>query len=282
MNLSERRLWSLWDMLKLDAASFYYAMSGLQFVRSMIETNNDSNLVRSPLSQIYRDGVSGRCAELRTQFEALQVQMTCMSLDRLIDNAVKPTFSYEDLACAVKDIDERLKDELELTSVYVLDDAKVKYFDAGQDLLGKEVASKFQSASFEIDEAGKCVALHRYTASVFHLMRVMEIGIRAFARCLKIPDPIKPAERNWGAILTDLKKGIDTRWPTTATRMHGDGALFESLYASLDAVKNPWRNATMHVENKYTGDEAISIMNAVESFMKRLAARMDEQGQPLA
>jgi len=64
--------------------------------------------------------------------------------------------------------------------------------------------------------------------------------------------------------------------------MAGDGLLFEGLHATLDAVKNPWRNETMHVANKYTDDEAKHVFVAVEGFMKKLSARMDENGLPLA
>jgi hypothetical protein len=77
-------------------------------------------------------------------------------------------------------------------------------------------------------------------------------------------------------------EGIERKWPTTADRAVGDGALFESLHASLDAVKNPWRNATMHVENKYTDDEAEHIFVAVRGFMTKLASRCDENGDPKA
>jgi hypothetical protein len=64
--------------------------------------------------------------------------------------------------------------------------------------------------------------------------------------------------------------------------MGGDGALFEELHASLDAVKNPWRNATMHVERKYTDDEAEHVFAAVRGFMMKLASRCDENGDPKA
>jgi hypothetical protein len=64
--------------------------------------------------------------------------------------------------------------------------------------------------------------------------------------------------------------------------MSGDGALFEELYASLDAVRNPWRNAPMHVERKYTDDEAEHIFVAVKGFMMKLASRCDEDGKPFA
>ena len=64
--------------------------------------------------------------------------------------------------------------------------------------------------------------------------------------------------------------------------MSGDGALFEDLRASLEAVRNPWRNATMHIEKKYTDDEAEHIFVAVKGFMKKLASRCDEMGEPKA
>ena len=150
------------------------------------------------------------------------------------------------------------------------------------DLFGNDTKDKFQSAHYEIDEAGNCLALGRSSASVFHLMRIMEIGLSAVAKCLQITDPVKPAERNWGSILRFVREAINAKWPTAADRMTGDGALFEAIYASLDAVKNPWRNATMHVENKYTDEEAEDIFLAVKSFMKKLSSRCDENGDPQA
>jgi hypothetical protein len=113
-------------------------------------------------------------------------------------------------------------------------------------------------------------------------MRTLEIGIKALATCLGIPDPVKPAERNWAIILKSILDAIATKWPKASDKMKGDGRLFEELYASLDAVKNPWRNSTMHVETKFTDDEAEHILIAVKGFMKRLASRMDEKGEPKA
>ena len=138
------------------------------------------------------------------------------------------------------------------------------------------------AGAFELDEAAKCLALGRATACVFHLMRLMEIAVRAVARCLNIPDPIQPADRSWGAVLKKVRGGIDAKWSTVAARLAGDGETFDSLYASLDAVKNPWRNSTMHPANKYTLEEAEHVFAAVRGFMMKLADRCDENGDPMA
>ncbi len=178
---------------------------------------------------------------------------------------------------------ERLIDECRSITFIALSAKERHYYAPTEALFGNEVHNKFpKEGAFEIDEAAKCLGLARPTASVFHLMRTMEVGIKALSRCLNIPDPIKPAERNWGKMLGNIKSELAQRWPNSADRGHGDGQFFESLYGLLEGVKNPWRNATMHVENKYTDDEAEHILFAVRAFMRKLASRCDEDGEPKA
>ena len=50
-------------------------------------------------------------------------------------------------------------------------------------LFGNFVEDHFPSASPEISEAGKCFALARYSATVFHLMRVLEIRPKVPCGC---------------------------------------------------------------------------------------------------
>jgi hypothetical protein len=116
-------------------------------------------------------------------------------------------------------------------------------------------------------------------------MRMMEIGVRAVARCLGIPDPTRAADRNWGNILRAIKNDLDAHGgaaPTKVWKVAGDKEFFEGAYASLDAVRVAWRNTTMHVENKYTDDEVEHILVAVKGFMMKLASRCDENGDPKA
>jgi hypothetical protein len=143
-----------------------------------------------------------------------------------------------------------------------------------------DVRLKYPSAVVDIDEAMNCLALERSTASVFHLMRVMEVAVRAAASCLGVPDPVRGSDKNWGRMLNQIKSAMDTKWPTSADKMLPDAKLFESLYVSLDAVKNGWRNVTMHVERTYTMDEAQRVRHAVESLLITMAGRFDENGDP--
>jgi hypothetical protein len=127
-----------------------------------------------------------------------------------------------------------------------------------------------------MDEAGKCLGLGRSTASVFHLMRVLEVALHAVYKCLGISIPLLGTDRNWGVIINRIRDNIKARGHFS------EKDLFQELYALLDAVKDAWRNGTMHVEDKKTEDEAETIFIAVRSFMKKVSSRMDETGDPLA
>ena len=104
----------------------------------------------------------------------------------------------------------------------------------------------------------------------------MEVGIGAIAGGLKIPDPAKPAEKNWSVILRKIREAIVSRqrW-----RAKSDKEFFEEALAHLDLVRNPWRNATMHVEKTYTEEEAENILYIVRAFMTKLASKIDENGK---
>jgi hypothetical protein len=195
--------------------------------------------------------------------------------------ARKITITYEFLAECISDIRVTFRRELSLIKIFCVEPKFEAYFDVDLLSFGPNFRTQFSTAIFEVDEAGKCHALGRSTATVFHLMRALEIAIRAVARSLGIPDPVKDAERNWGRILEKIKKELERRQSAAAWRS-GDKEFFAEAYASLDAVRVAWRNPTMHVENKYTEDEAEHIFVTVRGFTKKLASRMDENGEPKA
>jgi len=178
----------------------------------------------------------------------------------------------------MRDVELRLHDELGLVNLFVLDPSMSTYLEPGPVLLGQHVADRFPSVIFEMEEAAKCLALSRPTASAFHSMRAVEVGVKALGKFLDIDDPTKPSERNWNFMLRAVKERIDAKYPAKARMPGSEGAKVEALYATLDAIKNPWRNATMHTENIYQPFEAMHIIQAVNLFLLRLSEVCDESG----
>ena len=289
------RLWSLWDMLNFNVSAFYVATSSLQEIRHAVDSgrrksveghDDGSVTVTFITDRETRKFLREHTEKLQESLRVLGAKITLMAADRLralLD--YRDGFTWEAVSAQLGQIDGRMPDELSLVKLFVLDDTAARYFEPPVSLFGQDVADKFVPALFEIDEAAKCFALNRHTACVFHLMRVMEIGIRAVAWFFEISDPTKGGDRGWGNILRDVKAGMDARGgaaPKVAWSRPTDKAFFERIYASLDAIRVAWRNPTMHVENKYTDDEAEHIYVAVKGFMKMLASRLNESGEPKA
>lgn len=175
----------------------------------------------------------------------------------------------------------RLADETEIKEYLSLSSDESRYYHA-EAPFGLNVATRFQNAEYDIEEASKCLGLERGTASAFHSIRCLEAGIRALSRCLGIPDPTKAANRSWFKTLESLKSEMDRRWVGSSSRLSGDGRFFEEAYAALSGIMNPWRNATMHLDQKYTLEEAAHIFEVVKGFMRKVASRCDEDGEPKA
>jgi hypothetical protein len=278
-------------MLKLRAESFYRVTSGLITLRSRVrelmrleaeEHPNGGVTLRPTVDPASIDYMQDEATELLENLRTLGTQTTFISAQRLLD-AVSGSdgFFWSQVILLSEEIDGRLKDELSLVKAFVLEPAKAQFYDPSSPLFGASVAEKFPSLSYEIDEAGKCLAFDRSTASVFHSVRCLEAGIGALSRCLGIPDPTKGADRTWGRLLGAMKTAMDSRWPPNNLDREGpDARLFERAYAALAAMMNPYRNETMHLAAKYTEEEARHIFDVVKGFMIAVASRCDENGEP--
>lgn len=182
----------------------------------------------------------------------------------------------------VNEVYNGLRDDLATRRFLAVSAEASDFYDQSEPLFGREVDAQFPSIIYEIEESGKCYALDRSTAAAFHAIRCLEAGVRALSRSLGIPDPTRGAERSWGSLLRAIREELEKRWPASTGRMTGDAQLFDNMYGALSGMANPYRNATMHLDEKYTLEEAKHIFEVVKGFMQKLAVRMDENGLPLA
>jgi hypothetical protein len=229
-------------MLTFDASVFYALMSYLQSMKGRVGAAQHER--NKKIDEATREELMVALDSMLPHLETLYADISHLYIyERLSAGSFVDNATWGEFADAVQYLDTTIRLELSAKHLLVLEPHDVRYFAPERPLFGSEFDQKFISAgSSELNDAAKCLALGRSTAAVFHLMRIMELGIRALAACLGIPDPIKPAERNWAVMLRKIRDdGIHRKWPTAADRMSGDGATFDSLYASLDAVKSPWR-----------------------------------------
>lgn len=268
-------------MLDVNALPFISAIAAL---RSLIERARQCPSTNEVSADDVKDTLE-LLKPLRETFDIVGSRSAKVANDRLIEVLSNASINYGQLLGAATDVESRFADHLGDVKFFVMQPAEASLMLPVDQLLasvGAQVEgfpNAFPKASFEIEEAAKCLALNRDTAAVFHCMRSLESGIRAFAKLLKVPDPIKASQKNWGAMLDQIKSALDERWPRQKRLSGTAGSEYEKIYATLDAVRNPWRNATMHVESIYPPHEALHIARCTAMFLIELAKHCDEEGR---
>lgn len=209
-----------------------------------------------------------QAASLRGHIEALLEQLRGSDFD-MSRQAVKrllrtlgETDDAQRIMFDAADLRRRLLDQFDAVSCLYLPRSDCGFYEQEEPLFGNSVEMKFPNASEDIAEAGKCLALGRYTASIFHLMRVTELGVQKFGDSLGIQ---LAHELNWQNILDQINKkvkALDPKAPETKQ--------FAEASSHLYHVKLAWRNEVMHPKQTYTEEEAREVFGATKSFMRDL------------
>jgi len=174
-----------------------------------------------------------------------------------------------------RELRDRLIDELRVRTVVVLPEGKAQFYQVDSAAIFSEsVKDKFPSADFDIREAGSSFALGRYTASVFHLMRCLEIGLNA----LSAKFGLSMLHDNWQTILDQIQSKVNDMGKASdkLPTWKADQEYYSQLVANFLLLKNAWRNYTAHARGKYTDEEAEIILRSVKAFMIKLSERLAE------
>jgi len=260
-------------MFDLNLNRFLEVLQNIRELKIRIETMFSNEARQNMIQESLRETFAQQFWNLGGATSVIHALLASKAANRMAEKLRTTTtpVSIDDIRRAIEDIESRMHDECEEIAVLVLSKDQKKLFHSTADEIANwNISTAYPDAAREFEEASKCFALGRATASVFHAMRMLEIGLKAFSIHLGIDSPSKPADKNWGRILGTIKSKIDETHPKNK-RMPGSlGADYEAIYTSLDAVKNPWRNATMHVDAFYQDTEASHILNNVVEFLKLL------------
>lgn len=169
-----------------------------------------------------------------------------------------------------------IENETSLRTFFAVSPERAKYYVAeGQHLFGDKVEKAFRSTVFDSAEAGRCFALGRYTASVFHLMRVLELGLGVMADRFSISYD----HTNWHNVIEGIEKAVRNMGDNLEKKVDwkDEQEFFSQACSYFMVIKNAWRNYTAHARGKYTDDEAETLIINVRGFMQKLATRLHEK-----
>jgi len=146
------------------------------------------------------------------------------------------------------------------------------------ELFDPAVAMRFPQAIDDINEAGTCFAMERYTASVFHLMRVLEVGVRELAGLVDHKD-FKPS---WGSILQKVEGYVlRTKYEALPPHVQPHIEFLRQVLPRMQAVQIAWRNKISHVgqslipnEASITEQVAREIFGATQGLARYIAVEL--------
>jgi hypothetical protein len=233
----------------------------------------DAQLVQNLGAYPTREGVIAetrkRVVSLLECCEAADLRMSMLAINSLLG-----LFNLSENAVAESGVDavwktiKTVEDELPLHMYFSVEASEAKNWGA-KCLFGDEVSINFPSTDFELEEYSKCVATNRYTASVFHLMRVLEIGITVLARSIGAD----PDNKSWETILNTIQGKLKENSVAKPEGWKETEQFYSELSAHFRNLKNAWRNYTMHVHEKYDEERTEEISVNVRAVMKQLAAK---------
>lgn len=145
------------------------------------------------------------------------------------------------------------------------------------------VLKAFPSARKDIGCGLKCFAFDETTASVFHMMRVAEQGLRAVAKerrvSLNKDKPIDVAQ--WGELTTRLRAAVDkvSNWKAKDAAKKPALTFYAGVHADVVFFKDRYRNVVSHSLSHFDEDEADTVIRRVREFMTNVSSRTDESGK---
>src|SRR5580704_15527436 len=123
-----------------------------------------------------------KLASIRPLLESADLLLSLDSFDRLQKLCTTENPTVETVKEIVTELQGRIRDELSHIELWLITREENRFLKINP--FGEDILKKFDPARDDIEEAGKCLAYGRGTGCVFHLMRVMEVGLRALAASL--------------------------------------------------------------------------------------------------
>ena len=133
---------------------------------------------------------------------------------------------------------------------------------------GTSIEENFPSTLEEFCSAGKCIAFEENTAGVFHLMRIVDCGLRAVAASLQFDYDA----RNWMGIGKEITRRMEQKYQTKTDEWKKSEPFYASILVDIQALSRAHRNPVLHeLERTYNEKGAEYIFALTENLIQHLA-----------
>lgn len=229
------------------------------------------DILDQPLLPEMQSTASSALGDLRNGCAAFGLNVTLIKVDRLLERVKDGKVTLSQVGADARVIKETLRDELATKLfLHVLPENAPYYIEPFEDW--GTVMEHFPSLSFDIEEASKSFALERYTASVFHLMRVAEGGLRSVAKRVGLANP-RP---NWDEAIKYIEGQLRKNYDGMDSIFKGDVEFLSGIAAHMRSVNLAWRRNVSHIERNYSREEVKGIYDSTVSMMQHISSKLAE------
>jgi len=274
-------------MLNFSARQFFYCGGALRDIRqdaicSSVVCKDGSEALFAfpkPIDDKSRQKALAHLRGIEPQFRTIGIEIAAETVSELIVDLQKDMDrSVQWLIDRVDAIEKIAEKELKLKAFFYIPLERMKFWPKmnAPYAFGKEVADSFPSSASDANHAAFCLAASFSTAAVFHLMRVLEIGLSVLGGEFGV----SLAHTNWAPAIEQIESKIRDMHKDPKWKALPDCKEQQEFYAQAAShfgiLKDAWRNHAMHARGKYAQDEAELIFENVKAFMRKLAERLDE------
>ena len=184
--------------------------------------------------------------------------------------AVGPTAVQ--LAGVLEDLHERIHEELEGIWFRTIPQEKHEYANPMW-LVDTPIYKRYRLAFDEFGHAGMCFGIGENAACVFHLMRIVDFGLRQVAASLELPYDA----RNWSVIGDAIRKKMEQKYQSKTEEWKQREPFYAQILTDIQAISRGHRNPHLHeIESTYGDREARYMLTVVEEFIRRLAEQLPQ------
>lgn len=279
-----RALVSWWEMEQFSAKGFFLVGCLIEGIKTecllgsaMVDPEEPIYDYAAPLAEVVAKRTLNYLPRIERECRSIGLQMSADAATRAIarlENRATVSVNYQWLRDKVSDIKDLICDEMRQHGFFYISPEKSKYWPNKTDrnAFGDNVADAFGSCFFDAGQAGICLAIGLGTASVFHSMRVLEIGLAALGAVFGV----SLAHTNWEPALREIESKIREMHKDPSWKALSDCKAKQERYSQAAShfavLKDAWRNYTMHARGNHGDDEAEMIFLNVRGFMQKLAA----------
>lgn len=256
------RLVSLWDMLRAHAEKFTAATHYISTIEWHAINSPIVEGIENPLEREARLGrLKGIVKDLGDECARLGIRSTKRHIDRFLFHQ---ELSAEIVANFMQEIFQRFQDDLRDQIFVQIPQTHASLYENPLD--GWEPVIERIDCKVDISEAGLCLALERSSASVFHIIGVLQACLNVLAKSLRVKVDLETS--TWNKIINHMETGVNqkqligskSKWKKELEPFYSE-VLFD-----LKAIKNAWRNPTMHFWKGATEAEARKIYDRTKDF----------------